>query len=61
MKIKDLINQLQSFNSELDIKFNISIEGGNGSVSICDNPILHVEREGDELMFSLDGEETDSN
>ena len=61
MKIKDLINQLQSFNSELDIKFNISIEGGNGSVSICDNPILHVELEGDELMISLDGDETDFN
>ena len=60
MKIKDLINQLQSFNSELNIKFNISIERGRG-VSICDNPILHVEREGDELMFSLDGDETDFN
>ena len=61
MKIKDLINQLQSFNSELDIKFNISIEGGNGSVSISDNPILHMELEGDELMISLDGDETDFN
>ena len=61
MKIQQLIQQLQSFNSELNIKFNISIEGGNGSVSICDNPILHMELEGDELMISLDGDETDFN
>lgn len=61
MKIKDLITQLESFNPELNIIFNISIEGQNGSVSVCDKPILHVEQEGDELMVSLDGDETDWN
>jgi len=62
MKIKDLITQLQSFeNPELNINFNISIEGQNGSVSVSDNPNLKMKQKGDELVVSLDGDETDWN
>jgi hypothetical protein len=57
MKVQDLINKLQTFNPELNINFNISIERGRG-VSVSDNPTLYLHEEEDGLVFNLDGDET---
>lgn len=58
MKVQDLINKLQTFNPELNINFNISIERGRG-VSVSEDPTLSLYEEQDELVFNLDGDETE--
>lgn len=58
MTVQDIINKLQTFNPELNINFNISIEKGRG-VSVSDNPTLSLYEEEDGLVFNLDGDETE--
>lgn len=59
MKVKDILKMFENVNPEMNIRFETQIDS-HRSTSVCNNADIRIDVEGDEVVVSMSGDETDS-